>query len=677
MKRGLVPGVPFVFSLLFSACTVGSHVFWQDSGYYLTAVRDFSLLYPHGFVLYLLVCKGWTFIAAPVFGFVLSVHLFSSLMAAAGAAFTALAARDFLRKAAPEREADLPAILAACLMSAGYCYGHAAIIAKTYALFYMLLALLLWILVIADKRRHFVGLGVVLGLSWAAHPAAALLVPGLLLYGWVRRDLIKTWGWPFFAGIIVLAALFAFSPCLLLPSIAARDSLNDFGDPRTLREIVSFVSGERFTRQENAFGFSLWRWVTGLRYTAEEYLVGLVFLGLGGVVLYRNHRGLLGLLAAWIVPVAGMTLLFQGEGQFDQWLVFVFIPMCLIAAAGIRRALEWNRGRTLATVGLAAVCLVAVNYPALNQRGYIWAEEYGRMLLRNLDPGSVVCLSRDDPLGICRVVQGLPGERTDLITLNSSLLGEPWLDERIHRKLGLRIPNYDLVRRLKSKDLGWEMVAVAAFASDNIGRVPAVFSDIRPAEQFLREDLIVTPAGMLWKVGPRSEQGINLQYWDYPVQPESIPRAGRKARGHWGYLTAEGTLMKPELYEDRFFLPLLWSKVRLADLYLRQDPSRALSDYQKIRALYPEAMEDARFAYHFGLASYTTGHRGEAAKTWEALLATKPPEDILPFVEFYMGELHGEAGRPAEAERHYRNALNAKPPPELMNAISERLQPKR
>src|SRR6185295_8662614 len=152
MRRGIVPGVPFVFSLLLSACTVGSHVFWQDSGYYLTAVRDFSLLYPHGFVLYLLLCKAWTFIAAPLFGFVLSVHLFSSLMAAGGAAFTALAARDFLRKAAPEKPAELPAILAACLLSAGYCYGHAAIIAKTYALFYLLLALLLWILVVADRK---------------------------------------------------------------------------------------------------------------------------------------------------------------------------------------------------------------------------------------------------------------------------------------------------------------------------------------------------------------------------------------------------------------------------------------------------------------------------------------------------------------------------------------------
>src|SRR5476651_1361736 len=188
MKRGAVPGIPFLFSLALSACTVGTHVYWQDSGFYLTAVRDLSVLYPHGFVLYLLLCKAWTLAAAPLFGFTLAVHLFSSLMAAAGASFTALAARDFLRRLAPGKPAELPAIGAACLLAAGYCYGHAAILAKTYALAYALLALLLWLLIRAERKPDFLAIGAVLGLSWAAHPAAALLVPGLLVYGWSRRD---------------------------------------------------------------------------------------------------------------------------------------------------------------------------------------------------------------------------------------------------------------------------------------------------------------------------------------------------------------------------------------------------------------------------------------------------------------------------------------------------------
>src|SRR6185503_12245851 len=126
-KQVLVPAVPAVFSLVLSCLTVGTAVSWQDSGFYLTAVHEMSVLYPHGFVLYQILCKAWTLIAAPIFGFALSVYLFSSLAAAAGAAFAALAARDFLKRVEPSKAPEIPAILAGCVLAAGYCYGYAAI----------------------------------------------------------------------------------------------------------------------------------------------------------------------------------------------------------------------------------------------------------------------------------------------------------------------------------------------------------------------------------------------------------------------------------------------------------------------------------------------------------------------------------------------------------------------
>jgi tetratricopeptide (TPR) repeat protein len=672
MKRFVVPGIPFFFSLALSACTVGSHVYWQDSGYYLTAVRDLTVLYSHGFILYVMFCKAWTLVAAPLLGLTLAVHLFSSFMAAAGASFTALAARDFLRKLDPSKRADLPAIGAACLLGAGYCYGHAAIIAKTYALSYALLALLLWLLVRAERKRDFLALGAVLGLSWAAHPAAALLVPGLLVYGWARKDRIREWGWGFFIGVVALAAAFAFLPCLVLPLLSARESLADLGNPRTLSDLISFVSGEKFTRQEEAFAFSLQRWLSGLRYAAEEYLGAALPLLLGAAVLVRKHRGISVLLAGWIVPVLLVTLLFQGEGQFDQWLVFAYIPMSLLVSVGLS-ALQDRGTRTVWGVfAAAALSMAALNISLLSQKNYVWAEQYGRLLMKNLDPGSVLFLSRDDPLGICRYLQGLPGERTDVLPLSSSQLGEAWLDRRIERQKGLAVPEYGLLRRMKTVDT-WEMVAVAAFANLNIGRVPAVFSDLRPSREFLREDLEIVPAGMLWKIALRGQAGVDLRYWDYPVKPEDIPRKGRRARGHWGYVTSEGTETRSELYEDRFFLPLLWSRVRLADLMLPREPARALKVYESVRDVYPEALRDTRFAYHRGLAFYTSGQPGEAVRAWEELLESKPSPEIGVFVQFYMGELHREAGRPEEAARHYRSALSSSPPPDLKKAIEERL----
>jgi len=43
MKRWMVPGLPFALSLLLSLSTVGNHIHWQDSGFYLSAVREMGV----------------------------------------------------------------------------------------------------------------------------------------------------------------------------------------------------------------------------------------------------------------------------------------------------------------------------------------------------------------------------------------------------------------------------------------------------------------------------------------------------------------------------------------------------------------------------------------------------------------------------------------------------------
>jgi hypothetical protein len=381
---------------------------------------------------------------------------------------------------------------------------------------------------------------------------------------------------------------------------------------------------------------------------------------------------LAGLLAGWVLPVGAVTLLFQGEGQFDQWLVFVYVPLALLVAVGLAALQERGVRTALASILAAAATLAAVNVPLLNQRGYGWAELYARMLMKNLDSGSVVFFSRDDPLGLCRYLQSLPGERTDVLPLSSPVLGEDWLDRRIAQKKGLAVPDYAQARRLQGT-ASWEMVAVAFFANENIGRVPAVFTDIQPSREHLRDGLVVVPAGMLWKIAPREQGGVDLRYWDYTVRAEDIPRANRRARGHWGYLTPEGTKTEAELYEDRFFLPLLWSRVRLADLELPRDPQGALRRYEEVSTAYPEAVKDGRFAYHLGLANYLTGRAGEASRIWESLLQEKPGAGIEVYVHFYLGELN-RGPRPTVAAEHYRKALSCSPPAELEAAIRERLQ---
>src|SRR5258706_13472127 len=136
LKRWSVPGLPFLLSAVLSLSTVGTHVYWQDSGFFLTAVHDLGVLYPHGFVVYQLLCKCWTTLLFFV-DFTLAVHLFSSLCAASAAAVLALAARDFLVK----KDGEIPAALAGCVAAAGYTFWFSGIYAKVYALLYLVLAL--------------------------------------------------------------------------------------------------------------------------------------------------------------------------------------------------------------------------------------------------------------------------------------------------------------------------------------------------------------------------------------------------------------------------------------------------------------------------------------------------------------------------------------------------------
>src|SRR5690349_13085910 len=191
LRRWAVPVVPFVFSLALSLCTMSSTVFWQDSGFYLTAVHEFSVLYPHGFVLYLALCKAWTVVAAPIVGFTAAVHLFSALCAAGAASFLSRAARAFLKRLDLERGADLASIGAGCLLAAGYSFWHSALLAKTYALFYLATAVLIWLMTVAESRRDFLCVAAALGLAFAAHPSAALFIPAVAAFVWARRDRIR------------------------------------------------------------------------------------------------------------------------------------------------------------------------------------------------------------------------------------------------------------------------------------------------------------------------------------------------------------------------------------------------------------------------------------------------------------------------------------------------------
>jgi len=663
----IVPLAPFVFSLALSAATVGTTVFWQDSGFYLTAVHEGSVLYPHGFVLYLALCKAWTILTGWLLGFTLAVHVFSMLCAAGASSFLAMAARSLLAKlepasakasaGGPQLMPELPAIAAGCLVAAGYSFWHAAILAKTYALYYLALSALLWLLASAEKKRDFVAMGAVLGLAWAAHPSAALLVPVLLAYGWARRALIREWGWGFFAGVVALAAVCAITPSLFLPLIASRGTPYDFDSPRSLGAMVDFLRGRRFTDGRGAFGFEGPRTLQAATFVWEEYLgVGLLLLGLGAARVARLRPRLLGLLAAWLLPVAGTALAFRAEGQLDQWLVAAYLPLSLLVAVGVSVLAAKGPAVPAAALAGGLLWMLAVNGPDLTQHSYRQADTFGRYLLKNLDPNSMLFLTYDDSIATVSYLQSVAAERKDVAMIIGVRLGLPWYDDAVRRHTPCRIPDWERSFRAMP-GVKQEAFELNAFANENVAPGRALFCEIDPDPRTLRPDLAVVPAGMLWKIAVRQEAALDPKYWDYPSDLLDLGRRIRRPRGVVLRGSEEGLKSRPEPYEHRLLIRLCQARLRLADLMLERTPQASLDQYELIRRAFPSYEEDLKFQLQWGMALALTNHPAEAEVALGSVLDKDPSRKSKSLASFYMAEIAAAAGRKGDAQLSWKRAL--------------------
>ncbi|MBI3854822.1 MAG: DUF2723 domain-containing protein [Planctomycetes bacterium] len=429
MRLLVLPGIPFLLSLGFSVSTAGSHVYWQDSGFFLVAVKELGILYPPGFALYVLLCKAWT-LALGFVDFTYAVHLFSAVCAAGAAGTIAVATRDLLRTKGPlfktvEEEGPLAewiGVSIGCLAAGGYTFWAAAILAKVYAFYFLILALLIWRMIRADesgKPRDFTIVAALIGLAWQAHPSATNAGLALILFAAFHR---KAVGWKGLLWRTLLAALCAIGPIHLLPLFTyAGGSALQFGDPGTLSGFFEYVSGSRFTMMPFNFGLEGSRVASVGRYFWEEFLgIGVLLVAAGLYRLWSLNRRLLIGLAAWIVPVLVVTVLFKLEGQHDFWMVAAWIPLWLVAAVGMSMA---GRLREAAVVlGLAGTIWATIaNRSDLDQRSYPYAEMMGHAYLDQLAEDSSLYLASDDAQSTVLYLQRVQGVRKDVTVFGPAL----------------------------------------------------------------------------------------------------------------------------------------------------------------------------------------------------------------------------------------------------------------
>jgi hypothetical protein len=678
--RAFVPGVPFAVSLALSIGSVGAHPFWQDSGTYLTAVKELGVLYPPGFVLYELLCRIWTGLFF-FLDFTLAVHLFSAACAALAAGAMAAATRELLRSSrgliqmgsvdAPKL-ADGCAMLSGVLLAGGFTFWSGALLAKGYALYLLILCLLLWRIIRADESRRprdFLIVAALTGLAWQAHPSSVLIGVALLLFVAVHA---RSLGLRIVMGGVGLAAGCALGPTfLLLPLFLARDPWLKFGHPGSLIEVVRYLAGHRFVGPQGTFGVDPSRVASVWRYAWEDTLgIGLLLMIGGVAVLARRAPRLLVGMALWTVPYTVVTVLFKMEGQHDFWLLAARLPLYLALGVGAYQLGRLAGQRSLwgtALLGLAGtVWAVVDNYRDVEQRDYLLPEAYGKILLETPDPQAIVLLSGDDANSLAGYLQRVRGERPDLTLVTSSFLpgqtpdGRRWyLDDLIRRSPFLVRPEgEELGRRFPQAPA--KTLAVAAFVNANAGLSRPVFLDGLVPPEMLRPDLVALPAGVYWKIVPRSAAaGVDPRYWRFPVEPEQVRPQYRRARGQFVAEAPGGISVKPESYERRLAVLILRARIRLAHALTEQGQfARAARLCQSvINYDDPEIENNPEVIHLLGISYYAAGELDRAEPALELSARSGGRAESRATALFYLGEIRRKRGDPSGARRYFDQAV--------------------
>ena len=696
-RRWLVPGIPFLFSLALSGSTVSSELFWQDSGFYLCAIREMAVLYPHGFVAYQVLCKAWTLI----FFFVdltLAVHLFSSFCAAAAAGCLALCGRDLLRARSPlvriseddpGELASWAGAIAGCMAALGYTYWMAAIYAKGYSYFYLILALLLWRMIrTAESRspRDLTIVAALIGCAWQAHPSAVGTGLCLATFVLLHRTAI---GWKGLGWRAAWAALWALGPALLLPVLARNDSPAAFGAPAGAREIWEYLVGQRFVERPDAFGLSGDRWKSASVFFWEEFLgIGLVLMAVGLATIARANRRLLLGLALWILPYMAMTLVFVMEGQHDHWYVAAWLPLSLAVAVGLFEIgrLAGSRARTamIALGALGAVWSVTVNFPLLNQRGNDLPEILGEIHLKPLSSGAVLLTTSDDATGSTHFLQLVRGRRQDVTLvrpghLNSGTESRPgWYDRHLSRRRPeFPRPDYAGLRRRFPRAAKLD-VDMAAFVNAVVAPDRPVYLEQPPPAEMIRPDYALVPAGPLMKMVPRGSEAIDLRDWEFPITLEEVRLRFRRGRGISGEEMSRGRRRDQEPYERRLFLAILRARLYLAEWHARHGEFRQARDlYEAILRSDPESARVIDVVHPLGVCTVLLGEHSRAKPYLERSLSLEPSPQDRAEALYYLGEISLAEGRPGDARTLFISAGRIPDlPPALRERIARRLDPR-
>ena len=509
----LTVGAVAVGALLVYLGTLAPTVSTGDSGELISAAYVGGVAHPPGYPLFTMM--GWVATHLWPGSPAVIMNFLSALFQAATVGLVGLLTARLIDPDWPNGDHRAPTIAgaaAATTLAVSTAFWAYALVAEVFALnnLFTVSLLLLAIEWYRDRTKVWAlwTLGLISGLAAAHQQTIVLLGPALavLLIAGVREDatmarsrrrrerkkrVVKP---AHFVGGVAFIVL-GLAAYLWLPIAAATDPVMNFGDPETPDRFMNVVSRgpygslslipgqERGPVGENLtlyLGY-LWRAFTPL---------GLLLAAVGISTLWRSHRiESIALLAAFLFT--GPTFVMFAAAPLDDPItrgiverfyilsslmvaIAIGIGVFAVMARVIQRKVVTER-TVLLISGMVIVVLVgalaAVRRDSVDQSDNRVAEQYGRDLLRDLEPDALLLTRGDHNYTSMAYAQYVDGYRTDVVVLDFELLTLPsYLVELRQRHPHIVFP-FEIYQRasfvdLVAANLGQRAVYVAGPLAD-------------------------------------------------------------------------------------------------------------------------------------------------------------------------------------------------------------------